>query len=151
GAALLGAGCARQEPPRDLLAEKKAAIATVQRFGARLQAVPLLAPRETLEPIMREQYGDLVSPSLLDSWLRDPSTAPGRLTSSPWPDRIDILGIRELSGSAWEVEGIIVEVTSTEAASGQAAATRPVTLTVRRSGDAWLIDRVQLGEYQPVP
>lgn len=79
---------------------------------------------------MQENYGDYVSPALLAKWLNDPLNAPGRLTSSPWPDRIEILSIEPLSEYAYEVEGEIIEITSVEKASGGVAAKRPITFVV---------------------
>src|SRR5690606_39249822 len=76
----------------------------------------------------------------------DPAAAPGRLVSSPWPDRIEISAVVRLPDGAYEVEGRILEVTSVEQGTDDAAAVRPVLLGVRRYDDRWLIHRVELGD-----
>lgn len=120
----------------------------VKGFGGKLQFVSLLAPNEILEKNMREYYGDYVSPELIEKWINDPLNAPGRLTSSPWPDRIEILSIVKLSESEYEVRGEIIEITSTEKESGEFANKRPITLIVKKLNNRWLIDEVNLGEYE---
>ena len=92
--------------------------------------------------------GGLVSPELLKEWQNDPQKAPGRVVSSPWPDRIEILSIVKLPDSSYEVKGDIIEVTSVEMANGGAAARRPITLTVGKIENRWLITAVKLGEYK---
>ena len=62
----------------------------VTRFGTRLRDVSLLAPAPDVSRAMRDAYGRLVTPSLLDRWLGAPTSAPGRQVSSPWPDHIAI-------------------------------------------------------------
>ncbi len=128
--------------------EEKAISDLVKGFGSKLQFVSLLAPKEILEKNMREYYGDYVSPELIGKWVKDPLNAPGRLTSSPWPDRIEILSIVKLSESKYEVKGEIIEITSTEQKSGEFANKRPITLIVKRLNNKWLIDEVSLGDYE---
>jgi len=84
---------------------------------------------------------------LLQEWQEDPASAPGRLTSSPWPDRIEIADFENSSGDEYQVTGEIIEVTSAEKADGGAAAKRPIVLVVKRLKDHWLIETVALGEY----
>lgn len=122
--------------------------AVVEAFGKRLANVSLLAPDDEVRAQMEEQYGDLVTPDLLAAWQEDPQNAPGRLTSSPWPDRIEIVSVEQRSDTAYAVEGVIIEVTSTEQDSGDAAAKRPITLVVGKHGEQWLIEDVTLGEYE---
>jgi hypothetical protein len=80
----------------------------VRDFGAKLQMVSLLAPPDVLEKSMREHYAPYVSNALLEQWIRDPASAPGRQVSSPWPDRIEIKSITPDG----VVDGEILEVTS---------------------------------------
>ncbi|MBI2874473.1 MAG: hypothetical protein HYY09_05260 [Firmicutes bacterium] len=119
----------------------------VEAFGRKLQAVPLLAPKGILDRSMQENYGNLVSPELLGQWQDDPLNAPGKTTSSPWPDRIEILQIKKSSGDAYEVSGEIIEITSTEQASGGVAARRPITLLVDKIETRRLIVAATLGAY----
>ena len=60
----------------------------VTEFGSRLKNVSLLATEDTVKNSIRENYGDLVSPALLGKWHNDVNQAPGRVTSSPWPERM---------------------------------------------------------------
>ncbi|HOQ09731.1 MAG TPA: copper amine oxidase N-terminal domain-containing protein, partial [Syntrophomonadaceae bacterium] len=62
----------------------------VADFGQRLKNVSLLAPDDVVTKSIKENYAEYVSPELLAQWQKDPANAPGRLTSSPWPERIDI-------------------------------------------------------------
>lgn len=121
---------------------------TVEGFGSALKQVSLLAPEELVKQSLKEYYGQYVTSSLLEKWMEDPVNAPGRVVSSPWPDRIEIDRIKEIKTDQYEVTGKIIEITSTESGSNDAAAKRNVTLTVIKADNAWLIDDVQLGEYE---
>lgn len=112
----------------------------VQTFGAAMRLVSLLAPEDAVNESIQEHYGEFVSPALLEKWLGNPANAPGRTTSSPWPDRIEILGINNMADDFFEVKGEIIEVTSVEKAGGKAAFKKPVTIVVKKTGEQWLID-----------
>lgn len=131
-------------------ADEKAVANVVEGFGKKLQMVSLLAPEDVLEKSMKENYGEFVSEGLIEKWIKDPQNAPGRLTSSPWPDRIEISDIEKIDDDTYKVNGEIIEITSTEAESGEAAAKRPITLTVKKIENRWLIDDVTLGDYEQV-
>lgn len=128
--------------------EQRAVVGLVEDFGKKLQMVSLLAPAGAVRKSMEENYGGLVSPKTIEEWAEDPENAPGRLVSSPWPDRIEIFNVTKVSTQAFKVEGEIVEVTSTEKQNGGAAARRPITLEVTRAGKGWLITSVTLGDYK---
>lgn len=113
-------------------------VSLVEEFGRRLKNVSLLGPQEELEKSMEENYGGIISPELLTQWLKDPQNALGRLTSSPWPDRIDITMTQEQSEQKYLVKGDIVEVTSTGVADQ-----RPIQLLVEKVGEQWLIIDVE--------
>lgn len=130
--------------------DREAVKSLVESFGSRLQSVSLLAPKEILEKSMKENYVDFVSEELLAKWLNDPLNAPGRLTSSPWPDRIEIVSIDKISENVYEVKGKIIEITSEEKTKDGIAASRPITLLVRKIDNRWLIDEVTLGEYESI-
>ncbi len=120
--------------------------AVVEDFGHRLKNVSLLAPPEIVGASLREQYGGLVSPEFLERWQGDPSSAPGRLVSSPWPDRIEILAVTRTAEDAFEVQGEIIEKTSVDVEGGFTAK-RAITLVVTRTAVGWRITDVTLGEY----
>lgn len=122
----------------------RSAASVVERFGARLARVSLLAPIERLRQQIRAEYGPLVTPSLLASWLGDPSAAPGRAVSSPWPDRIEARHTRRIRAGVYEVVGDVVYVTSAEIGRGGAAYRDRVVLTVVRGEDG----RWRIADYE---
>lgn len=114
--------------------------AVVEGFGQRLQLVSLLAPDAAAQ--IRSQYADFVAPELLDAWAADPESAPGRLTSSPWPDHIDVASLSIQANGSYAVEGAVVEMTST----GEAGRL-PVVIVVDEIGGRWLITAYTAGNY----
>lgn len=147
---VVATACGEQEAPADRASQgpdaaaaacdEAAARGVVEQLGARMKDVSLLAPDTILGREMRRAYGEIVTPQLLDLWLRDPAAAPGRQVSSPWPERIEIRSIVNAADAAdpgCRVEGDVVFITSTDDA-GSAAARVPVTISVRQS-DRWRI------------
>lgn len=114
----------------------------VSNFGDRLKMVSLLAPEDVLLESIEKNYGKFISKALLEKWKAKPQTAPGRLTSSPWPDRIEILSIVSISKGVYEVKGMIIEVTSTEQTSEEATSKIPVVLKIVEQDGRWLIDEL---------
>jgi len=142
------AACASQPitPPQDSLPQTTPTEAAVEEaqirqlveaFGKRLQDVALLAPDAAQE--LQTQYVEFVSPALLTAWMADPSKAPGRVTSSPWPDRIEITILTRDGADKYVLTSFVIEITSVEAASGGAAARVPVRIVVENVQGHWLI------------
>ena len=129
-------------------AEKNEVIKFVQGFGGQLKMVSLLASEDILKETMNEYYGDYVSAELIERWLADPVTAPGKLTSSPWPGRIDVLTVEKTAENKYVVKGNIVEFTGVEMVEGGIAAKREITLNVNEIDDKWVIVEAKLGEYE---
>jgi hypothetical protein len=125
-----------------------AIVALVEGFGNKLQRVSLQAPKDAVLKSIQENYSEFVSQGLMDEWKSDPFKAPGRLTSSPWPDRIEILSIEKLSEDMYQVNGEIIEITSVDMADGGFSARRPINLLVKKTGEKWLIDSLTLDEYE---
>lgn len=146
-------GCAKEKkdqqatPQPNEAADKQMVSDLVNDFGKKLQMVSLLAPEDTVKQSMQENYEKFVSPDLLAKWQSDPANAPGRVSSSPWPDRIAVSSVQKLSDGSYEVKGEIIEITSTEVGSDKAAARRPITCTVKKLAQGWRIDAVKLGDY----
>jgi len=116
--------------------EERAVRYVVESFGKRLQNVSLQSPNAA--QMIEEQYAEWVDPELLKIWMNDISRAPGRVTSSPWPDRIEITSIvRE--ADRYVVVGFVVEVTSIEVVSGGAAAKIPVRIVLKKREGRWFI------------
>jgi hypothetical protein len=109
----------------------------VTSFGNYEKSISPLAPTSTVENDIQQNYGQFVTNDLLQQWRADPSHAPGRLTSSPWPDHIVIDAISP-QGAGYIVSGHIVMMTST-GESGQI----PVVLFVLRENDTWKIAAYQ--------
>lgn len=129
-------------------AEKIEVVKFVEEFGEQLKMVSLLAPEDLLKEYMNEYYKDFVSKELIEKWLIDPVAAPGKLTSSPWPECIDVLSVEKIEDNKYRVTGSIIELTSVEVEHGGIAATREITLEVNKKGDNWVIVDVKLGEYE---
>ncbi|MCK9352222.1 MAG: hypothetical protein WCT49_05745 [Candidatus Paceibacterota bacterium] len=135
--------------------DRKDVQSLVETFGKRLKNVSLLAPREILTKSMEDNYGELVSsPVLIAEWVakasEDPANVPGRLTSSPWPDRIEILNIEKRSDYAYEVKGRVIEITSVDV-DGNSSDKRPITVLAekrRDMGNRWYISGVTLDPYE---
>jgi hypothetical protein len=120
---------------------------TVEHFGSEMQQVSLLAPAGDVRAAMEADYGSLVSPELLAQWEADPADAPGRLTSSPWPDHIDIDAVTAQADGTYVVQGSVVEMTSNEVEHGGEADEYPVTLTLANQNGAWVITAYSRGAY----
>jgi hypothetical protein len=126
-------------PPASETGDAKAAVQdAVIEFGNHLKNVPLTASPDMLFSIIRSEYGGYVTPELLNSWLADPTKAPGRLTSSPWPERIEVRSIEEHTDT-YIVRGTVILMTSQEVSGGGNAGTEPITLTLSLSNGVWLI------------
>jgi hypothetical protein len=122
------------------VSEKQDIAAIVQAFGKKLQLVPLGSPSSTIIQAVKDNYGPFISAGLLTGWEESPESAPGRMTSSPWPDRIEILSIDPNTDGSYDVQGNVIEVTSVEAAKGGAADTYQVAMKFRRQEDGkWLM------------
>ncbi len=138
----------KEESQQTYEINEKAIENLVYSFGGKLQMVSLQAPKDILSKSIEENYGDFVSPALLEKWQRDPKKAPGRMLSSPWPDSIEILAIKKLREDIYEVKGQIIYLTSVEKVKGGAAAKQPINLIIVKIGNGWVIHSVTLGDYE---
>jgi hypothetical protein len=123
-----------QTPPAKSSSEENVR-ALVREFGGKLQLVSVLAPPEVVEKSMREHYAPFVASELLQRWIDNPATAPGRQVSSPWPDRIEIIAIKTDGADRYSVEGEVVEITSNRSVAHK----KPVRLVVEEAGGKWCI------------
>lgn len=140
-------GCSNKNTANTDADDKKAVISLVQQFGEKLQMVSLLGPPDTVKKSMEEYYSPYLTKDLIEKFKNDPINAPGRLTSSPWPDCIEVVSATKTSDTVYSVDGKIIEVTSTEK-NNEAAAIRQVTMDVVKVNGKWLISSVKLGEYE---
>ena len=130
--------------------DEAAVKSVVEGFGKKLQTVSLLAPADVLEKSMKENYGEFVTQELIEKWISDPEKAPGRLTSSPWPDSIEILAVERISDNEYQVRGKIVEIANAEGSGTKTAAKRPISLDLKKTEGKWLISGAELGDYEQV-
>lgn len=121
-----------------LSAEELAVRSQVLDFGKQLQKVPLLGEKALVAQAMDSNYGPYVDAALLASWKTSPMDAPGRLTSSPWPDRIEITSAQKNTDGTYTVSGEIVAITS----AGVSKRT-PVSLTLANQNGNWIIIRFE--------
>jgi hypothetical protein len=110
-------------------------------FGDQMQSVSLLTPDAS--STIASAYSQYVDPSLLSRWEADPASAPGRETSSPWPDHIEITDITQ-SASSYVVNGDIVLMTSI----GEAGREHFIA-TVARENNQWYIADFTLESTTP--
>jgi len=106
----------------------------VENFGMVLKNVTLISPTASQE--IEENYKNFIDPDLLEQWKADPQKAVGRITSSPWPENIEIAGVTKGEGSTYNVEGKIIQMTSTGAAGFL-----PVEITAARIKNRWVITK----------
>ena len=114
----------------------------VDSFGKVLKNVSLMAPSDDLNKSIDDNYAAYVSPELLEAWKADPMSAPGRLTSSPWPDSIMNIGAIRNEDGSYTVSGAISNMSSPEVRDGNNYGfgfVQNVTVTVTKSGGSWLI------------
>lgn len=112
---------------------------TVYGLGDNLVEVPLLAPADVVGFAMDKYYALYVRPDLLAKWKADPKNAPGRLTSSPWPDRIDIDSATKNADGTYTVDAEIIDVAHGVATSTDITSKTPVRFTVSLGPDGWQI------------
>lgn len=147
---ILLTGCLKERNEQPLQSDetdKNSVANLVTNFGKKMQIVSLLAPTDIVKKSIKENYGGLVSSGLMEKWQNDLQSAPGRMVSSPWPDRIEIISIDKTAERSYDVRGEIIEITSVEQSNGGFAAKRPITLTVEKNGDSWFITYVTVGAY----
>jgi hypothetical protein len=108
----------------------------VTNFGGVMQLVSTSAPTATAAQAIKDNYRDLVSASLLATWMSDPADAPGRPVSSPWPDHVAITSIAQVGTTTYSVAGSVIEHASGGSiAAGQYA----IETTVDIEGGNWVI------------
>jgi hypothetical protein len=123
----------------------------VINFGKKLNQVSLLAPHEEVRTLMQTHYGEFLTPELLAEWQSDPSQAVGRTVSSPWPDRIEVVQVSEISKNTYTIEGTVIELVNSGPKTIDIAATYPVSITVEHRDGAWRISRLTKGAYSELP
>jgi hypothetical protein len=124
-------------------ADQNAVKTVVENFGLALKNVSLLSP--TVSEDIEKNYKNFISPVLLAQWKQDPVKAIGRLTSSPWPDRIEISEIKQFGSGAYDVSGKIIEATSDQNITGS----QQVEIGVAKFENKWLITGISVSAFEP--
>jgi hypothetical protein len=98
--------------------------------------VSLLAPNapETLAKV----YKPYVTAQLISKWKPNLSIAPGRKTSSPWPDHFVVNNIQP-SGTGYSVQAAVVLMTSNEVEHGGNAGTKQIEMILTKQKGTWKI------------
>ena len=109
----------------------------VTQFCQQLQKVSLQDPHAA--QLIGEMYSPYASAALLSQWEANPAAAPGRETSSPWPDHIQVDSMQQQPDGSYVVHGDVIEISSQEVAHGGIASQYPVTITLQQTGNQWLI------------
>src|SRR3989344_1991660 len=116
-----------------------AARGVVEEFGLELQKVSLLDP--SASSTIAARYSPYVAPELVAVWQKNPEGAPGRLTSSPWPDRIEVVRTTP-QGEGYIMQGAVILMTGAEK-EGENAGIVPVIIQVVSRDGKWLIAAYQ--------
>lgn len=112
---------------------------TVVRFGERIKNVSLLETRDVSAGQIREHYGALVTPELLEGWASRPTQAPGRLVPSPWPDHIELRSDPAAVQDGCLIEGEVVYLSTSAGRVHESPEREQVVLFVRPTADGWRI------------
>lgn len=112
------------------------ATQTITEFGAHLKDVSLLGPEASTT--IAAEYGPYVEPALLAKWQADPRSAPGRTTSSPWPERIEVLDMTP-QGKGFAAQAAVILMTSEEAGTEGNAGFIPVMILAMPGEGGWRI------------
>jgi hypothetical protein len=112
----------------------------VTAFGEVLKNVSLLSPTAAAD--IDRTYAPYVTTSLRAQWSAHPEIALGRMTSSPWPDHIDVIDIEATENGAYTVRATLTYLTSEELEQGGDAGTATLQMVVIQEDGTWKIDAV---------
>lgn len=111
--------------------------------------VAILAPKEMVVAAMDQEYSAYVAANLLATWKNNPEIAPGKRTSSPSPERIDISSIEATGHDSYAVTGKVILLTAQERREGGVFQANPVTMIVARQHGKWVITAYTEKESPP--
>ena len=129
--------------------QKQAVRTVVTEFGKRLRMVAILAPKEIVAKVMDQEFSAFVAADLLATWKDNPEIAPGKRTSSPSPERIDISAIKASGHDAFLVNGKVILLTAQERREGGIFQANPVTMVVAQQHGKWVITAYKEEEAPP--
>lgn len=121
---------------------QKEVKATVRQFGEQLKKISLQAPDSLIAPQIQKIYKPYVMKELLQKWVANPASAPGRIASSPWPKKIRIKKVSKVNGQLYRVKGKVIYITSLEKVKGGAAMRKKVIIEVKKANKGqWQISK----------
>ncbi len=112
-------------------------------FVQRMQLITLASPLERIKEMIKDAYHELVTEELLNQWLNSPQEAPGKITSSPWPDKIEIKKLSKINPNEYQVEGSLIWMTSTGFAKED-----KVEIKILKKDSKWLLAEYKVQEKQ---
>ncbi len=121
----------------------EAATKVLSGFGANLKNVPLLGDDAAVTTAIEENYGVYVTPELLTDWKENHSRAPGRVTSSPAPDRLGITSMTAQGEGRIAVGEVILTT-----ADGEVVDTVPFVAQLIPTENGWKIAAYQEEKVQ---
>ncbi|MFH1233009.1 MAG: hypothetical protein V1651_04075, partial [Patescibacteria group bacterium] len=124
---------------KNRIADASVVKGVVLEFGEKMKNVSLQSPKEVVEKDLKENYSGLVTDELLAKWRNDFSQAPGRITSSPWPQGIELEEVKKMDENRYKIIGKVIEVTSEEETQGGLASEYNVEMIVEKRDGEWLI------------
>lgn len=133
-------------PAAKMNREADAAQTVLLAFGEKLKNVPLQGDESTVTKAIEENYAPYVTEELLADWKANHEHAPGRLTSSPWPDHLGVASVSE-QGAGILMSGEVVLKTSAEN-SAEGADTIPYVALLISTDSGWKIAAYQEEKVQ---
>lgn len=106
--------------------------ATVVDLGASLKSVDALAPHAT--STIQQTFAPFVAPELLSVWTDEPTTAPVRFGTEPWPQRIEIQSVEKQKDGTYWVVGFVIEQDKTGDYTNN-----KVTVVLEKKNGKWII------------
>lgn len=124
---------------RSTAVDDQAAVrSAVTNLGGYLKSIPLTEPTEDLRRDIQQNYAPFVTEALLQQWRANPTQAPGRAASSPWPDHVEISQVNK-QGDGYAVLGTIVMYSSASLSRGGDEGKVPFVAQLVKEGDTWKI------------
>ena len=117
----------------------------VESFGQKLKYVSLQSEDEQIDEDIKNYYSNYLTSELLNKWLNNHEIVLGRLSSSPWPEKIEVLSILELTRDSYILKGNLIEVTSTDLTQKAG-----ISLIIKKVNGSWLIDNIFYTVYDQV-
>jgi hypothetical protein len=112
--------------------EEQVVRARIEEFASKFELVQVSAPKAVAAKSIKDNYSSFVSPEVLAAWEKNPLQAPGRLTSTPSAQKIDIKELSKKEDGSYESQGEILEVSNGKLLS-------LVAIKLRSENGQWII------------